>query len=123
MTAQPKAVDINGFVNFLRLLRARVCSKRILLTLDNLPVHHSKIVAAEARKLNIDLLFWPIYSSPFHAIELVWYLAKLRFRKRILDHSKKVLKQEDVERMVIQSIESVPRMQLLRNNKHCLRKI
>jgi hypothetical protein len=39
--ACPKAVTINKFIEFLKLLRSRITAPKILLTLDNLPVHHS----------------------------------------------------------------------------------
>ncbi len=51
-------------------------AKKILIFLDNARYNHSKLVRAEAEKLNIALLFLPPYSPNLNIIERLWKFMK-----------------------------------------------
>jgi transposase len=50
--------------------------KRIVITLDNAKIHKAKLSKKVAKRLNIKLIFFPIYSSDINPIERVWYSIK-----------------------------------------------
>lgn len=64
-----KAQDMCGFLDAVRGANG---GRRIVMILDNGPIHRTKAVDAHARELGIELVFLPPYSPQFNPIELVW---------------------------------------------------
>jgi transposase len=63
---------------FLDAVRAANGSRKVMMILDNGPIHHTKTVAAHAAKLSIVLVFLPPYSPQFNPIEFIWKTIKAR---------------------------------------------
>lgn len=62
--------------DFLDAVREANGDRKIVMVLDNCPVHHSTIVLEHANELNIQLLFLPPFSPQFNPIELIWKTMK-----------------------------------------------
>ena len=89
-TGRPTILTTEGncdqymMVAFFQELRQQYSSaKTLYIFLDNARYNHSKLVGAEAKRLNIKLLFLPPYSPNLNLIERLW-----KFMKKILTHNK-----------------------------------
>jgi len=61
---------------FLDRVRKANGEKRIVMILDNCPVHRSAVVTEHTAVLDIILLFLPPYSPQLNLIELIWKTVK-----------------------------------------------
>jgi transposase len=52
--------------------------------LDNLRLHHSKVVIERCRKYNIEIIFNAPYSSEYNPVERLWCYAKNHFKKHMI---------------------------------------
>ena len=73
------------------------------LYLDNLRFHHGKEVEQKAREHEVQLVFAPIYSPTFNAIEGLWAHAKANFSKLML-HEERTDDQRRIRSLVQQAI-------------------
>ena len=64
-----KAPDMCSFLDAVREANG---DRKIVMILDNGPVHHTKNVGEHAKELGIELIFLPPYSPQFNPIELIW---------------------------------------------------
>ena len=62
--------------DFLRAVSAANGGRKIVMILDNGPIHHTKAVSQCADELDIQLIFLPPYSPQFNPIELIWKTIK-----------------------------------------------
>jgi putative transposase len=58
--------------SFLKRIRKMNPKGRIILILDNFRSHHARTVKAQAKRLNIVLVFLPPYSPDLNPIEFIW---------------------------------------------------
>ena len=64
-----KTADMCGFLDAVREANG---DRKVVMILDNGPVHHLKAVLEHAEGLNIHFVFLPPYCPQFNPIELVW---------------------------------------------------
>ena len=80
------AIDNLEFQRFLIEVSLRFSHRRkVLMLVDNLPVHKMLVVKERAKSLNIELVFNGTYSSTFNPIERLWAWSKQRFSKRCVE--------------------------------------
>ena len=72
----PEGSKGTDMCNFLDAVRAANGSRKIVMILDNGPIHHTNIVKEHAEELGIQLIFLPPYSPQFNPIEFVWKAIK-----------------------------------------------
>ena len=58
-----KSIITSDFVEFLKKIRQRMYKAKTYVFLDNLTIHHTNIIKAEAQKNNQVLIFNAAYSS------------------------------------------------------------
>ena len=58
--------------SFVDAVREANGDRKIVMILDNGPVHHTKNVGEHAKELGIELIFLPPYSPQFNPMELIW---------------------------------------------------
>jgi len=66
LTVCDKSVNIERFIEYLKLLRSQTGKHFIYLFVDNLSVHHSRVVAAYCQQNKIRLVLNGGYSSEFN---------------------------------------------------------
>ena len=76
----PKSINVPKFLTFIEDLRRHRWAEDIVLFVDQLSVHRSKIVAQRLNELNIPLVFNASYSPDFMPIENVFAHVKRHFR-------------------------------------------
>ena len=86
VAAFPEGSKSGDMCSFLDAIRAANGDRKILLILDNGPVHHAKDVTEHAKQVGINLLFLPPYSPQFNPIELIWKTIKARVSGMFLLH-------------------------------------
>ena len=79
------AINIEHFCTFLDKVGHIYQRKKTYMLVDNLNVHHSKLVQNRASHWNIELLFNGTYSSTFNPIERLWAWAKRRFQAKCVE--------------------------------------
>jgi transposase len=94
------SIDKFRFIEYLKQLRMSVAEERFTLCLDNMRAHHSFAVKDYCKTANIDLIFCAPYSSEFAPIERLWALAKVIFRRELLQDDSSKLKQCEVRKLV-----------------------
>lgn len=94
------AYNIDRFIQYLRLLRARTQKSPLHLVLDNLPVHKSSVVKAYCEANQIVLHFTPCYSSQYMCVERLWRISKLSWRRELLLQPMKKLTQNLVHKLI-----------------------
>lgn len=72
----PKGSKSQDMCDFLEAVREANGDRKVVMILDNGPIHHSTIVCERAAELDIDLIYLPPYSPQFNPIELVWKSVK-----------------------------------------------
>lgn len=72
ITYRSKHQRQGDFMAFLRLLRQRYGSRRILLVLDRAPCHEAQKAVALAKRLHIDLLFLPKQCPELNPMDHIW---------------------------------------------------
>jgi transposase len=84
-----KSADMCAFLDVVREVNG---NSKVLMILDNGPIHRTKAVLAHAAELDITMLFLPPYSPQFNPIELIWKTIKARvsgmfllYRDRLLE--------------------------------------
>ena len=82
--SQPNSINSKTFVTFLEQLRKITNQRRLLILLDNCSINKTRAAMMRAEQLGMELLFNVPYSPWFNGIELVWALAKQKFRKLLL---------------------------------------
>ena len=71
-----KSVDTGKFKVFLENLRSKYWSDDIILVMDNLSVHKSKVIKERMDELGFLYSYIPAYSPWFNGIEEVWAASK-----------------------------------------------
>jgi transposase len=70
------------FRNFIEALKAKCAGRRVLLVMDNLRIHHAKLLhgtyGADFREM-----FLPPYSSPLNPIERLWSVLKRAWTRNL----------------------------------------
>ena len=77
------ALNKERFLAWLQILRPQLGPNQVLV-LDNLKVHHARVVQEWLEHNPIRLIFLPPYSPHFNPIERLWALLKARLRKERL---------------------------------------
>ena len=77
------ALNKERFLEWLKILRPQLAPDQVLV-LDNLKVHHARVVQEWLEHNPIRLIFLPPYSPHFNPIERLWALLKARLRKERL---------------------------------------
>lgn len=72
----PENSKKEDFAAFLDRVRDANPDRRIIMILDNCPMHHAKMAAEHAVKIDIDLVFLPPYSPHPNPIEFIWKTLK-----------------------------------------------
>jgi transposase len=78
------AIKIKEFLIFVEAVADRYNGERVSMFLDNLRLHHSRLVATRCEELNIKLVFNAAYASENNPVENLWQLAKRIFRKELI---------------------------------------
>jgi putative transposase len=68
----PERTKIDDFCQFLEEVRRQNPLQRICLVMDNFATHKAKKVQRKAGKLNIKLVYLPLYSPDLNPIEFIW---------------------------------------------------
>jgi transposase len=76
-----KSVNSQRFIEFLNEIARLHEGSKVSIFMDNLAVHHSKMVQAHMKGLDIKSIFNVPYSPQYNAIELVFSLIKRNFKK------------------------------------------
>ena len=79
--SQEKSIDSDAFVEFLKVVGKKMNRRKTYILVDNLRVHRTADVMAQAKKSRIYLIFNGTYSSEYNPIERLWAWAKHRFQK------------------------------------------
>jgi len=79
------AITIETFNQFVEKLGVYYRGKKVYLFLDNLRLHHSKLVATKCALHNIEIVFNASYSSEYNPVEVLWLLSKQIFRTKLID--------------------------------------
>jgi len=69
------------FLKFILDLKERCRESKSIIVMDNLSVHHSKLVTAHFDNDTFIAQYLPTYSCELNPIEKVWNLLKMRWRK------------------------------------------
>ena len=94
----------NKFLEFLIGLHNSIGYRHAYLVLDNLAIHHSKLIRAATEKIqNVQLVFLPPYSCNLNPIEKLWSLVKHKWRKILLRERSIEITQETKIISLIQS--------------------
>ena len=80
-----KSVNSQRFIEFLDKIAMMHQGTKIAILMDNLSVHHSKVVKTHMRELGFKAIFNVPYSPQYNPIELVFGLIKHRFKKLRLE--------------------------------------
>ena len=82
----PQSIKANQFVQFLEIIRSKSRNDtRLNILLDNCSIHKTKAVTDAATRLNINLIYNVPYKPEYNSIELLWAIAKQKFRARLLN--------------------------------------
>lgn len=111
------------FIEFLQLAESRVTQKPLVAFVDQHPLHGTEAVRTFCHRKGITLVFNAPYSSEFNAIERLWLLSKRVFRQQFIHSQVKSLKWQQVHRLVLNSIEQVPKLSLRRHVERCLQRM
>ena len=77
----PRSVDTDRYISFMRNLKAKHGTKRLILYADNLRIHKSKRTMEVYEELNIIPIWAPIYSPALNPIEYCFSKLKGYVRK------------------------------------------
>ena len=77
----PKSVDRFKFIKFCKLLSKKLERQPFTMFLDNLGAHHAHETKAACQKLKINMIFNAAYQHDMNPIEMVFNVAKLRFKQ------------------------------------------
>jgi transposase len=113
------SVNKHQFIEYLKQLRADAGHGTFTLCLDNMRAHHSHLVREYCESNGIKLLFTPPYSSEYAPIERLWALAKVIFRRELLQDDKHKLKQCQVRKLVELSIDQSSQKALASHVQRC----
>ena len=91
---EPKTITwtmLDFLENFIKHLKAKGTRhwrtlSRLVLVLDNHPVHHAKLVIAWLKEHKITVEFLPPYSSALSCIEHSWSQMKHKWKKELASH-------------------------------------
>ena len=67
-----RSVNIERYIEFLKLLRRKHGEGAIVLYMDSLSVHKSKVVMKMYEELNIYHILAPVYSPEYNPIEMMF---------------------------------------------------
>ena len=116
------AINKFSFCDFLEEVAGTADGRKICMLVDNLPVHHTKIVQKKASELNIELIFNGTYSSEFNAIERLWAWSKRTFERLAIDVGR-YDKQQQIRKLVREAILTDYRPGLRKHWQTCLRRM
>lgn len=88
----PRSVNSERYIGFLERLREKHGKGKIILYLDNLKVHKSKVTVEVYKRLNITTIYSPVYSPELNPIEYVFSKLKQKvklMRLKDMMHKKK----------------------------------
>lgn len=83
---QPDSSKTADMCRFLYAVRAANGDRKVVMVLDNGPIHRAGDTQAAAEILGIDLVFLPPYSPQFNPIESIWKTIKARISNMFLLH-------------------------------------
>ena len=83
---QPDSSKTADMCRFLYAVRVANGDRKIVMVLDNGPIHRAGDTLATAELLGIDLVFLPPYSPQFNPIESIWKTIKARISNMFLLH-------------------------------------
>lgn len=98
------------FTNFLKGLHSKLGDQHAYIVLDNLSVHHSKVVREAVQQMsNLQFIWLPPYSCSLNPIEKLWNLVKNKWRRLLITHTKKDFEsQERIVSQIEQCTDSIP---------------
>ena len=79
------AISIETFNQFVEKLGLYYRGKKVYLFLENLRLHHSKLVATKCALHNIEIVFNASYSLEYNPVEVLWLLSKQILRTKLID--------------------------------------
>ena len=80
LTTRPKSFNSESFGQFLAELHEKSKSRPLIVLLDNCKIHKTNQIRNLAETLGIILVFNVPYHPELNGIELVWSIAKRRFK-------------------------------------------
>lgn len=83
---QPESSKTADMCSFLYAVRGANGDRKVVMVLDNGPIHRATDTLATAKLLDIDLVFLPPYSPQFNPIESIWKTIKTRISNMFLLH-------------------------------------
>lgn len=105
-TLEDFSIDKWKFVRFVEMLRSNIGSgQTIFLVVDQLRVHYTHVVVECCRANDVFLVYNASYSSEFMPCEIVWAIAKKKFRKLLIEKERGKLTQAQVKALIATSIE------------------
>ena len=82
----PSSSKTSDMCDFLHAVRRANGGRKVVIVLDNGPIHHSNLTKATAAELDIVLVFLPPYSPQFNPIEIIWKTLKARISNMFILH-------------------------------------
>jgi transposase len=116
-----KTMNCRLFINFLKRLVQSSAGHKVFLIVDNLRVHHGKMVKEwlSMHKNEIELFFLPAYCPDLNPDEYLNHIMKAEFHKRVQPHNKEEL--ATVMREILRSLQRNPKkISNIFKNEHIL---
>ena len=114
-----KSIKRDQFLTFLKKLHRVYKGEAVTLYLDNLKMHYNPDVKNRAHEYNFELIYAPIYTSPYMPIERLWLFGKFSFRKRCLldaDYSN----QKSIEKLIEECVLNVSSVTMRKKVLSCI---
>ena len=81
---EPQSINQDSFVKFLKKLRKVNKDQPLVIFMDNLVVHKTKVVTQTMQELNMKPIWCVPYSPQFNGIESYFFLVKQEYKKDLL---------------------------------------
>lgn len=92
------------FTEFMKNLNATLENRTAYIVLDNLPIHHSRVVKEAVQKMsNLQFIWLPPYSCSLNPIEKLWNLVKNKWRRQLVLHNKSEFQSDEKIVSILQS--------------------
>jgi hypothetical protein len=111
LTLNDRSIKAPEFMNFMDSCNETNGEVPTTMFLDNLRMHHQKVVKARATEHCIDMRYNAAYSPNFNPIEGLWAYAKNQFNRHMINE-RNFKDRALLYRLVRESIETVPQTYL-----------
>lgn len=118
----PKSISASQFVAFLESLAEKNQGNRVVIFLDNMRAHHSRVVKEAFERLGMAAIFNLPYSPQFNGIESVFSMMKTCY-KRILLRS--IMRGERLEprRFIQEAVDTMQKEKIAACLRHSMSEI